>query len=470
MRAKVHPISSSLKRLTQDFRGSRPSGFNVASQVSCPEVSERLLRSPQAVEYLTLGFKVDHRAFDEAIRSFGELTKPASRGANSRPPTVSDAHDALLSAVKEELELQGNPPVRVGVTGGMDSRLLLAAVLEVYPEDKVTTYTFGYPSQYDYEFMRVYSDRFLTDHLTLDTRDLEWSTTKWVRERRKSGTYRTYSAKGALFRELEKLGLSPFNVHGFLGGPLSGGQRRPPETDGTKEGAYSEFMKVSDRFSLLGLFEGYDLNTFMPKLPKSDDAAFDYYDMLYFGLRQYQRIGKEATGASTMITPFGNARWAEMMLSLESQMDREQLYFRLAREKFPVFFPELVEHDISDRKSQKVFKEQLMLESIDRVKEEKNPDGSRCVPQVTNLSGRPLVGRQFCEYAEYHNNPSYRAFVDDAMRGLRERSLFSYEFLDDVKDRFFSAQRIAAEQTKGLVNLELNIRAKNIRISRFPRR
>jgi hypothetical protein len=140
------------------------------------------------------------------------------------------------------------------------------------------------------------------------------------------------------------------------------------------------------------------------------------------------------------------------------------MYYELARKEFATFFPELVEFDIASRAQHKKFRDAVMVEALDGLPQIKNADGSSFVPQVRTDTGGVLAGRQFCEYSEYHNNASFRQFLDETYSSLLERGLFSGRFLTDVRQRFLAGRKAASDQMKGLLSLELNVRAGTIEV------
>src|SRR5690606_34582036 len=159
------------------------------------------------------------------------------------------------------------------------------------------------------------------------------------------------------------------------------------------------------------IFEGVvDVSTLMPKKPTMTVYNFDDYDLLDAGLRQFQRILRDTGEKSKTITPYTNGKWIGALDALGDTVGRERADYELARREFARFFPELDEFNIVSREQHKKFREAVMIESMERLREARNADGSPFVPQILSDRGHVLAGRQFCEFSEYHNNPSFRQF------------------------------------------------------------
>src|SRR5690606_38742240 len=141
--------------------------------------------------------------------------------------------------------------VRIGLTGGLDSRLLYGALREIYDPSRIIPYTLGYPGQYDYEFVKKYGGQFLENHIFMDTREISWRLETESEKRRTLGNPGRYNPRSILCRMLSDHNVSEYNVHGFMGGPLTGATK--PEVSRAVESwddAVRRFLKKNDRFNL----------------------------------------------------------------------------------------------------------------------------------------------------------------------------------------------------------------------------
>src|SRR5690606_29226690 len=97
------------------------------------------------------------------------------------------------------------------------------------------------------EFVKRYGERFLHNHVMLDTREIRWSLSDEVNKRRKLGNPGTYNSKSILYRALTDRGVPKHNFHGFMGDSLTGATKpdrhRPVES---WDDAVQRFLKKND--------------------------------------------------------------------------------------------------------------------------------------------------------------------------------------------------------------------------------
>lgn len=438
--------------------GQSRSGEDAARR-TLPDIHPRLLESRDALSFLLLGFSVSRERFSEVVDMLDDFMQPAEAGTDELSLKV-----ALTQSVQDAMASAGNPDVKIGITGGLDSRLLYAALLQFYDPARVTPYTLGYPGQYDYEYIKRHSKLFPEDHILIDTRDITWDLEVEIQKARTRAVPSTYSPKSIMHTILSGRGAPAHNIHGFMGDPLIGGTR--PSGSGSVDSwgdAVQRFIKKNDRFSMQQPLAGVaDARSLLPDRPQKSVRNLDDYELLDFGLRQFQRIMPNVK--STSITPYTNKKWISAIVGIGDATRRDVEYFQLLRREFPDYFPELGEFDIRRRAEHAKFRSDFMEDRLRSLKDQRNPDGTRFVPQVLNGRGRVVPGRQFCEYSDYHNNPSFRNFLDGLYHSSRERGLFSDRFLNDVRTRFLNGSKAATDQMQGLMSLELNIRAGTIAV------
>src|SRR5690606_22123161 len=122
-------------------------------------INNKLLESESAVKFLCYGFDFDESRFNEVL---GMLEETMCKNVITPLDYYSDEEyidileSALLNSIEEALNEANTNEVRIGITGGLDSRLLFSGLREILPEENIYTFTLGYPGQYDYEFARKF--------------------------------------------------------------------------------------------------------------------------------------------------------------------------------------------------------------------------------------------------------------------------------------------------------------------------
>src|SRR5690606_19298955 len=96
-------------------------------------ISQKVLRNRDAVMYLALGLTYRQERFDEVVGMIDDFVRPPTKEEDAPLPL----REALVESVRETLAAVGFPDVRIGITGGMDSRLLYAALRQIYEPDQI---------------------------------------------------------------------------------------------------------------------------------------------------------------------------------------------------------------------------------------------------------------------------------------------------------------------------------------------
>lgn len=103
----------------------------------------------------------------------------------------------------------------VPLSGGLDSRAILATLLEFVEADKISTYTFGTPGTYDYEIGKLIADKTGTRHSQFSFNDYVFSTEKEI-EVSKRIDHQTFLFHHAPLEELDKLYKDYFVWSGYI--------------------------------------------------------------------------------------------------------------------------------------------------------------------------------------------------------------------------------------------------------------
>lgn len=210
---------------------------------------------------------------------------------------AEEACRLLKIAVAQKLRPDGS--TGIALSGGLDSRALLASMPPDYP---VRLATFGMPGSWDVEIARSISLR-----LGLPHRVFELNSQNWM-DGREEGVWRTGGMKNMLHlhftsQQAAMAAWYPANLNGFLGGVLINGVyvgKKVPEGE--------LIWNRSARFSILGVqewratqdqqlpFANHDLVAFILGLP----AEYRRYGRLY------RAMGKHGFPAWFLDTPWQN--------------------------------------------------------------------------------------------------------------------------------------------------------------------
>jgi hypothetical protein len=231
---------------------------------------------------------------------------------------VSEGARRWHQAVGECLDAHPNARRHVvPLSGGLDSRAILAALLAHGIKQDVLAVTYGTPGTYDFEFSRLVARKAGVEHITLDltkapvSADLliqtaaKGATCTRVLEQYYANLFRSPSDNGAVY------------WMGFLGDPLAGSHLDiVPSPDWAS--ATSRFV-VRNQIAKPPdcLVELFDLKAFLPDSPLVDPKILDMDEQLDLLVRQTSFIAPiVCPDDSTNVLPFLQPVWAQFMLSV----------------------------------------------------------------------------------------------------------------------------------------------------------
>lgn len=226
----------------------------------------------------------------------------------------------------------------VPISGGLDSRAILSALLEFTDASRINTYTFGTPGTLDYEIGSLIGRELGTVHKALDlTRH------KYTQDELEDVALRV-DHQTLLFhhwpaRWIDSLSRGGVTWSGFLGDPLSG-SHLPSDPAASFDSALHTFFKS---------------NVFVTSTPLSAppvrlDAILDTEQIAEPGLsyeEQLDLLNRQVKYIAPLVlmdgysfkTPFLYKPWVDFILSVPDEFRRKQrLYKRMLTEAFPLAF------------------------------------------------------------------------------------------------------------------------------------
>jgi hypothetical protein len=108
---------------------------------------------------------IDHRS-KEIRRIFINTFPTVKLDKMDLPEARKQFHTLFGHAIEKRLSPQSDTePILLPLSGGFDSRLILAFLLEMVPASRITAYTYGEPGTYDYEIAKKIAKKFGIKHL-----------------------------------------------------------------------------------------------------------------------------------------------------------------------------------------------------------------------------------------------------------------------------------------------------------------
>jgi asparagine synthetase B (glutamine-hydrolysing) len=233
----------------------------------------------------------------------------------------------------------------IPLSGGLDSRTVLANLLDLVDRTKIITVTFGVSGSPDVEKARILAKKAGVKWEQVDLSALQWKwDTKMLIETAERSERPTGLFDSAINHAVQiRYGEDPVYWSGLMGDSLS---RINPISRhlGTWGESRVSFAKRNSRNPNIKLVsEGFDPCKCLPGRPYIDKDKLDYYSQLNYCIRQqcltkhiYSPLGYDIR------YPFLNPRWVEFILNIPSiNRMNQSLYRNIQKSYWPGLFNNL---------------------------------------------------------------------------------------------------------------------------------
>ena len=226
----------------------------------------------------------------------------------------------------------------VPISGGLDSRALLACLLEHTDASNISTYTFGTPNTVDYDIGLSISKKIGTKHVSFPLTEYTYTQDKLMDISRRVNQQTVLFHHGPVDEIIDK-----FSGHitwsGFMGEVLSG-DHIPSYKSKNLDQAKGVFLKSNRYTKSLKLINSYDNLFDAISHSEGVNKIISYEEELDIYNRQSKYIAPHVLmDGLTYKTPFTDSRWVDFILSVGERYRNEQyLYKKILLDSFPYLF------------------------------------------------------------------------------------------------------------------------------------
>ncbi|MCG5525275.1 hypothetical protein LRB11_10075 [Ectothiorhodospira haloalkaliphila] len=378
---------------------------------------------------------------------------------------------ALLDELFDRLTAKVAPPYIVPISGGWDSRLILAALRE--RTDKIVAVTFGDPGQLDYEIGARVADVAQVNHvaLRLSQTMVDWNVLKdsayaapW--------TYMpdAFFNSAAYERGRRSAGPGASAWSGFLGDPLTGGHYREG-TERESPAKANEWFAQSQRRVDPQYIGSPEVPT--PHLPAPSDwhAPCGEREWLDFSVRQRGCIAPIVLGCPwqdwrseqgvgwaglPMVTPFANVEWASYWLHAPRHLHKGQwLYRQMAEARFPTLFGLPSKYTWGVAKHQRALQRTLRLQHGIR---------NRIHRRFPSLPIRSRVMDNYIDFQRaFRQRDDYISVMEQAIAVLKQHEATPWLDLESIWDEHYRGKHDHSPALKILLGLAVNLDANGLK-------
>ncbi len=259
-----------------------------------------------------------------------------------RRARTAEFHAAWRRAIRARLEAASpNAAHCVPLSGGLDSRAVLAGLREELEADEIVAATYGLPDHGETTVARRVAAIAGVRHEVFDVESMAWSQDDVLAYLRNGGVLTGALGAGFLgWRLHQQLGPELVRWSGYMGDATTGGHR-PARASRSWDAAIGQFVAWNTMVSPEILPLGFSARKLLPTSPAMPGSALSFDDQLDLLYRQQCRIrhGVMYRGFE-FHAPFTESAWLRFALSLPARGRAGQKTYRRALSRiYPRYFP-----------------------------------------------------------------------------------------------------------------------------------
>jgi asparagine synthetase B (glutamine-hydrolysing) len=265
------------------------------------------------------------------------LSKVIRSAARSDPLTgnrselIAAGKNALKRSVDRELETSRETNHVVPLSAGLDSRAILAVLLDHQDVDpsNITTVSFGTPGTWDFEIGQEVAQTAGVKNIAIDitAEEFDWSVSslrQYVRERERPVRVLEGYVNAKI---LDQAAPDAVVWSGFMGDPTAGGHQ--PATPSENWENAREYFVDNNQFSDGLAAPDFEPEASLPREPYLSRAKLSYEEQLDFAHRQRCLIAPLVVPTSGRYnTPFLQSEWLSFSLNLPEQHRQNRSMFK----------------------------------------------------------------------------------------------------------------------------------------------
>ncbi len=283
--------------------------------------------------FLKLGYFLDYDS-NRSYINVSQINKDKYKDATERE-LVKIGSDLWRQSITHNFK--SNQKHLVPISGGLDSRAILAGLLEHTEANNIYTYTFGSPKTLDYEIGNYIAKVLGTNHTSFSLTDYNYKQDE-LNDISSRVDYQTMLFHHAPVFEVDRQFQDCANWSGFMGDPIAGSKllRNPSQT---LTDAKKAFIKKNTYVRSVNLSSNDDFDDLIVcDAINNDKLTID--EQLDFQNRQLKYIAPHVLmkGFNYKL-PFLYQPWVDFMLSIPNEFRTEQrLYKQVLSHTFPKEF------------------------------------------------------------------------------------------------------------------------------------
>jgi hypothetical protein len=295
-----------------------------------------MLSKRQITSFLSLGYFLDFENINITLQKNNFLIDESYKHLEYKE-LLSVGKDLFLSTI--ENLYRPNEVNIVPISGGLDSRAILAGLLEFTEARNIKTYTFGNPGTLDYEIGNLLANKVGTVHTKVPLDNYELTIDELIQVSNKV-SYQTYLFYQVPLKKVSELLLEGNIWSGFMGDPLAGSHLKENPATNLFDAKIS-FLKSNVMSNSLFSFEEIK-DTLVSEIQFNDigptnltiEETLDFYN------RQLKLVAPHVLiNGYNYSLPFLDNNWVRFITNIDRKYRFNQIYYKdLLLYSFPKIF------------------------------------------------------------------------------------------------------------------------------------
>jgi hypothetical protein len=272
--------------------------------------------------FIFFGHTIDQNQTPELF-----ATKIIDINFNNSKELIVEAKKLWDGIIEDNLSKIDTSKIMIPLSGGLDSRLILASIMKFIEPKKIHTYTFGTESSLDYKIGNLVAKKTGTNHKYTPCllgdytykNEVEWA------KRLKTPTTLFYHPPISIINEF-----NDFNYwFGYMGDPLAGSHLFP-KIDNVEYALDYYLSKYGSISTNKAIEYNIDINSIKEQVRNTIqlDKNINIFENIDFSVRQHQYIRPHVAFAEQSILPFIDQRWIDFMLNLPNELRVNEVFYR----------------------------------------------------------------------------------------------------------------------------------------------
>lgn len=361
-------------------------------------------------------------------------------------PSPEELKKIFLESISELYN--SSPDNIVPLSGGMDSRIILAALCELTESCNVHTYTFGMPGSYDYEIPNRIAHHFGTKHTNFRAEDTKYTVEGLIRAAIASDGNTEVFHPLVLNRVADHYkddsvywsGFAGDLVGGAFGGKLSGQEPKQQLIDYEKRGTYFLDDVVSDQALYPYITSGKKMDGYVSE---SEACFWENHVERYTGHHIFRNDMQ-------IHAPLVDMHFLKFFFSLSDDKREGKRYFnKVFYEMFPDFFA-FPTKDYGYKYSKNYY-----LTPLHKARFYFSSLGWRVAPNIFTHPNTAYIDMHHA----INNRDDVRSCVDELLEDLAKRSLVDNSRMFRFLDEHRCGRKVYTKDIINLASLEVILKA-----------